>query len=108
MIILQINIVDFAFHEPKRDAPIAAHPDRPLASSVALESMKIETVGINIGQLLSGVERVQAAADPCCEVRRYATPTSSLKKLPESLVTERPNRDRFQRNAKLSCYAMLR
>jgi hypothetical protein len=49
MVIFQIDIVHFAPGKPKGDAPIATHPDCPLASSIALESMKIEAVGIDVG-----------------------------------------------------------
>jgi len=50
--------------------------------------MEVETVNVNIRQLLRGMKNVQAAAYPRREVRRYATPASCLKKLLESLVTE--------------------
>ena len=52
MVIFQIDIKRFAVHKSKRDAPVAAHGDCPRALSAALESMKIEAMGINISYLL--------------------------------------------------------
>ena len=102
MIILDINIENFAFFKSKRDSPVTANRNCPLILSISFEPMQVEAMNIDVGRLLSSIENVQSSPNSAGQAGRDSALTSRFKKLPQSLVAKRPDHNAFMGKRKLS------